>query len=447
MPEAHTPDGAGPNGVAPGLSFEALWEKPLVPAEGGGAFLLLRIAPGPKPPAGARRAPLDVAFALDRSDSMGGDKLALVKEAVDVAVQVLRDQDRVALTVYDHTAATPQPLAAATARTKTALRLALHGIDAGGSTALADGWLTACRELADAQSAPGPGAVAPEAAGVRVRRALLLTDGLANVGETDPAALTEHAHQLRRRGIGTTTLGVGLDFDEGLLSALAEAGGGNFEWIGEAGALRAFFEREIGELLTLAASDLTITLTLPDGVRATVVSAYPSECHDQRLVVHLGALPAGEDIPLLIAFDVEPGAGGAVRQLALEATWADPVADIRRRATPAVPPLVHADAATVEATPADPRVQEQAALQRSAAAQREAVRFDRAGRYAERRRLVRESSALLAAAPATDAIVAARLGNDVLAMAGAEAPLAEEHRKRTTWFAHQAARGRRRRDE
>jgi hypothetical protein len=165
------------------------------------------------------------------------------------------------------------------------------------------------------------------------------------------------------------------------------------------------------------------------------------------LVVHLGALPAGEEIPLLLALDVDPGASGTARHLVLEATWADPAADARRRATPIVPPLLHADAATVEATPADPRVQEQAALQRSAAVQREAIRLDRAGRFAERRRLVRESSALLAAAPSTDAIVAARLGNEALAMAAAEAPLAEEHRKRTTWFAHQAVRGRRRRDE
>src|SRR5262245_38447127 len=135
-----------------GVRFEPRWEKAFVPREGGAATLLILIAPPAEAPAGGRRAPLDVAFGLDRSGSMNGEKLALVKEAVDVAVRLLREEDRVALVAYDNRVSIVQPVAAASTRTKTALRLALHGLDAGGSTALADGWLTACRELAEAPS-------------------------------------------------------------------------------------------------------------------------------------------------------------------------------------------------------------------------------------------------------------------------------------------------------
>jgi Ca-activated chloride channel family protein len=280
-------------------------------------------------------------------------------------------------------------------------------------------------------------------AGVRVRRALLLTDGLANVGKTDPAVLAEHAHELRRRGVGSTTLGVGLDFDEGLLAGLAEAGGGNFQWIGQAAELRAFFEREIGELLSIAASDLTICLTLPEGVRATVVSAYPHQQAGDRLTVSLGDLPAGEEIPLLVSLQVEPGTVGALHRIGLEATWADPATDRRRRTTLDVVPLVYADAAAVEATPPDPQVQEQAALQNAAAAQREAVRLDRAGRYAESRRVLLDASAAFLAAPATPRVMAYAMMHERLAGAAADAPLSEEARKQATWAAHRTARGRR----
>jgi Ca-activated chloride channel family protein len=421
------------------LAIEARWEKALVPPEGGAATLLIRIVPPVQPPVGGRRAPLDVAFALDRSGSMSGEKLTLVKEAVDVAVRLLREEDRVALVTYDNRVGVVQPLAAATTRTKTALRLALHGLDAGGSTALADGWLTACRELAEAPSLADGG----NGAGVRIRRALLLTDGLANVGETDPAVLAEHAHELRRRGVGTTTLGVGVDFDEALLAGLAEAGGGNFQWIGKAAELRAFFEREIGELLSVAASDLAVTLTLPPGVRGTVVSAYPNQRTDQRIAVALGDLPAGEEIPLLLSIQVPPGVLGAAQRIELEATWADPAADSRRRAAVEVAPLRYADAATVGATAPDPLVQEQAALQNAAAAQREAVRLDRAGRYAESRRVLRESTALLSAAPATARVTAYARLHAQFADADEAAPLSEEARKQATWTAHRTARGRR----
>ena len=123
-----------------GLTVSARWEKPLVPATGGEAILLVRLTAAPserdRP---TRRAPIDVAFVLDRSGSMAGERLALAKEAVDVAVALLRDEDRAALVVYDHAAETLQRLDRATSRTKTALRLPLHGVDAGGATDLGSG--------------------------------------------------------------------------------------------------------------------------------------------------------------------------------------------------------------------------------------------------------------------------------------------------------------------
>jgi Ca-activated chloride channel family protein len=435
----HNGSNSGAASAGAGLAIEARWEKALVPAGGGAATLLIRFASPAQPPAGGRRAPLDVAFALDRSGSMSGEKLALVKEAVDVAVRLLREEDRVALVAYDNRVSLVQPLAAASTRTKTALRLALHGLDAGGSTALADGWLTACRELAEAPALADGGI----GAGVRIRRALLLTDGLANVGETDPAALAEHAHELRRRGVGTTTLGVGVEFDEDLLAGLAEAGGGNFQWIGRAAELRAFFEREIGELLSIAASDLNVTLTLPDGVRGTVFSAYPHQMEGRRLTVALGDLPAGEEVPLLVSLQAEPGALDAVLSIAIEATWADPAADSRRQAIVEVAPLRYAQPTAIDATTPDPQVQEQAALQNAAAAQREAVRLDRAGRFAESRRVLRASTALLSAAPATARVTAYARMHAQFADADESAPLSEEARKQATWAAHRTARGRR----
>ncbi|HET8521720.1 MAG TPA: VWA domain-containing protein [Thermomicrobiales bacterium] len=435
---------AAANGATPSstLSITTAWERPFVDASGGEAILLVRIAAATSDsPAGAsRRAPVDVAFVLDRSGSMAGEKLDLVKEAVDVAVAHLSDEDRAALVIYDDSVNVLQGLTSATARAKTTLRLALHGVDPGGSTNLSDGWLTGCQELS--RDLPAPGA-SPANQPVRLRRSLLLTDGLANVGITNPAALAHHARELRQRGIATTTLGVGLDFDEDLLASMAEAGGGNFQFIEQPSQLRAFFARELGELLTVVAADLNLSLTLPHGLRARLLNLFPVNREGNRLDIAIGDLPASDEIHLIFAVTARAGVTGASHLVQLDATWADPTADRRQSVSQILPPLVLADRATVEATPGDQIVAEQAGLQRAAAAQREAMRLDRAGRFAESRAHMRAAAQSLAMAPPTT-MVAERLAM-AQQYADYDPTVAydESTRKRGAYDAHRHSRGKR----
>jgi Ca-activated chloride channel family protein len=418
------------------LVISAAWDKPVVPVTGGEATLLVRLKAADTAAHDChRRAPVDVAFVLDRSGSMGGDKLALVKEAVAVAVGQLRDEDKTALVIYDHEVETLQHLEPATPRVKTALRLALQGVDAGGSTNLSGGWLTGCDELSKGMSATETGGP------VRIRRSLLLTDGLANVGISDASELTKHAHELRRRGIATTTLGVGLDFDEDLLASMAEAGGGNFQFIGKAGELRGFFARELGELLTVVAAGLSLSLTLPPGARARLVNAFPAERHGDRLDVALGDLPASDELNLVFAVTIEAATRDATHLANLGALWSDPATDSRRSFDLTLPPLRLADQDTVDATPADPDVAEQAALQHAAIAQREAMRLDRQGRYAESRAKMAAAAHGLAAAPATASVMAMRMSAESLASYDASATLSEEVRKSATYRALRYSRG------
>ncbi len=416
------------------LSISAAWEKPVVPETGGEATLLVRLrAAEAAGKDGHRRAPVDVAFVLDRSGSMSGDKLALVKEAVAVAIGQLRDEDKTALVMYDHEVETLQRLAAATPRVKTALRLALQGIDAGGSTNLSGGWLTGCDALSH-------GMVDGDDA-VRIRRALLLTDGLANVGMTRTEELTKHAHELRRRGISTTTLGVGYDFDEDLLASMAEAGGGNFQFIDKVSELRGFFAMELGELLTVVAAGLSLSLTLPHGVRARLVTPFPVERQGKRIDVELGDLPASGKVDLIFSVKVEGGARDSAHLATLNAVWSDPATDRRRSFDLTVPPLRLADAATVAGTPVDTDVAEEAALQRARVEQREAMRLDRQGRHAESRVRMAAASQAMAAAPATASVMEMRMDLDALAAYDPSAMLSEEVRKSTTYNAHRRLRG------
>jgi Ca-activated chloride channel homolog len=379
--------------------IEARWEKPLIAASGGEATLLVRVVSVAEDEAEiGRAAPLDVAFVLDRSGSMQGGKLDLAKEGVDLAVARLRDADRAALVVYDDEVDTVQPLAPATPRLKASLRLALHGVDPGGSTYLSGGWIAGCHQLAEATPA--------DATATRIRRVILLTDGLANVGILDPGVLAQHAGELRRRGIATTTVGVGQDFDEGLLSAMAEAGGGNFQYVSGPEGLRTFFAHELQELFSVAATGLTITLVLPTGVDAELVSAFPVELRGNALEVAIGDLPAGDEIDLVFTVRAGHGNTGDLLPVDVTACWTDPRADARREYVATLEPLRRADGRDVTAATPDDLVVERAARKRAAAERRAGLELDRAGRFAESRARMRQSQAYLAAAPMTAAVQA-----------------------------------------
>jgi Ca-activated chloride channel family protein len=381
---------------------EARWEKPLILANSGEATLLVRvIAPAGDEAEAGRAAPLDVTFVLDRSGSMQGGKLDLAKEGVDLAVSRLRDADRAALVVYDDEVDTVQSLAPATPRLKASLRLALHGVDPGGSTYLSGGWIAGCQQLAEAT--PAADADAPA---TRIRRVILLTDGLANVGILDPGVLARHAGELRRRGIATTTVGVGQDFDEGLLSAMAEAGGGNFQYVAGPEGLRAFFALELQELFSVAATGLVITLALPAGAEAELVSAFPVETRGGALDVAIGDLPAGDEIDLVFTVRAGCGNAGDLLPVGVTACWTDPRADARREIGARLEPLRRAEGRDMAVVAPDELVVEIAARQRAAAERRAGLELDRAGRFGDSRARMLRSRALLAAAPMTPAVQA-----------------------------------------
>jgi Ca-activated chloride channel family protein len=374
----------------------------LIPASGGEAMLLVRIiaAPADETEVG-RAAPLDVAFVLDHSGSMQGGKLELAKEGVDLAVAQLRDADRTALVVYDDEVDIVQPLAAATPRSKASLRLALHGVDPGGSTYLSGGWVAGCQQLAEATPVTNTDATA-----TRIRRVILLTDGLANVGILDPGVLARHAGELRRRGIATTTVGVGQDFDEGLLSAMAEAGGGNFQYVASPEGLRAFFAHELQELFSVAATGMVVTLVLPPAVTAELVSAFPVETREGALEVAIGDLPASDEIDLVFTVRVSRGKAGELLPVGVTACWTDSRADARREINATLESLRRAEEREVTAATPDDLVVGRAARQRAAAERRAGLELDRAGRFAESRARMLQSRDYLAAAPMTAAVQA-----------------------------------------
>jgi len=211
--------------------------------------LMLDLTAPPAP--SSDHPPVSLALVIDRSGSMSGKKLAAVKECAGFLVDRLRPVDRFALVDFDDDV---RLLVASAAPDRKALKAAIASIHAGGRTNLSGGWLKGVEECGRAD-------------GEFVRRVLLLTDGLANVGIHDAGELAALAGEVRGRGIVTSTIGFGDGFDEELLTGMAAAGGGDGHFAASPEDAPAIFEQEYEGLASVVAQNLSVEVRPTDDVR------------------------------------------------------------------------------------------------------------------------------------------------------------------------------------
>lgn len=377
------------------LTVDAAWERSVLGLSRDDTALMLTIS-AKRQATSARpsRAPIDIAFVLDRSTSMEGEKIELVKEAVNRAIDLLGPDDRVALVTFDNEIEVVQPLSEATVSVRAAIRQKLRHVHARANTNLSSGWLTGCGQLADHAHTYQP---------ARLQRAILLTDGQANAGIVDPGALAKHATALRLRGISTTTMGVGYGFDEVLLSAMAEAGGGNFQYIANPNEFAAFFEREIGELTQVAALRPQIELTLPQGLRAHLLNMFPSQRQGKTITVDLRDLIDQDTVDLIFEVTHRGHLGPSSSRVRGQIRVVDPGDGSTIVGAIEVPELTFAPDAEAVTAPRNHVVGVARAYEQSLLDQREALRLDREGRYLESRRVFEASSSRLRLADETAA--------------------------------------------
>ena len=259
-------------------------------------FLHLRLR---VPRLSGERAPVDLALALDRSGSMGGDKWPRARETALAAIDRLGPRDRIALVVFDDRIKTVLPLTHAGADVRTAASAALSQVGPRGTTNLGEGWLTAC------------GLIGREPPNERLRRCFVLTDGQANVGIVDPAELAVHAAQLLALGVRTSTFGVGDDYNESLLGPLADAGGGAFHDIASAEDIAGVIGRELGDALAVVCADPHVHLSWDGSLKVKALGAWRTKTGDHALSIHPGDLVSGQVLDLLVSVRFPPGAMNA----------------------------------------------------------------------------------------------------------------------------------------
>lgn len=236
------------------------------------------------------RVPSTLQVVLDRSGSMRYDRLDGAKAALAGLVDRLDPRDRFGLVVFDRTVEVTVPAAPLT--DKAAVKRAIAGVQAHGSTDLSGGYLRGLQE-------------ARRVAGATGATVLLISDGHANAGVTDPEVLAQVAAEAYAHGVTTSTLGFGLGYDERIMSALARGGSGNEHFAEEPDTATALIAGEVEGLLSQTAQAASLHVRLaPVAKHVLVVNDLPATAVDDGLMIELGSFYAGETRKLVLTFDV-----------------------------------------------------------------------------------------------------------------------------------------------
>lgn len=273
------------------LTLRARSERTLLRQDGSDCAIDFHVQVGPAPEQKkAPRAPLRLALVLDRSGSMQGEKLKLAKRATLAVLDQLTERDSVAVVTFDNQIDVIQAVAPVTPTLKKQVQTALQHIEARASTALHEGWLTGCNSIV---SDAGPTADA------LLARCFLLTDGIANVGETDPERIASEAAGVREHThISTSTFGIGQDYNELLLGPMAVAGGGQFHHLRTPDEIFNTFVGELGEILSTAVRQVRLEVEVESGLKMELISAYWMDA--ARGSIALGDLQYAEDQHVVI---------------------------------------------------------------------------------------------------------------------------------------------------
>lgn len=254
------------------------------------------------PPAERKdRPPVNLCLVLDRSGSMSGQKIEKARQAAIEAVRRLGPRDIVSLVAFDHEVDTVVP--AQSAANTEWIESRIRGIASRGNTAIYGG------------VSQGAAEVRKNAGGKFVSRIVLMSDGLANVGPAKPDDLGRLGVSLLKEGISVSTIGLGTDYNEDLMTRLAQNSDGNTYFVEDSSDLARVFNAELGEVLSVVAREVKVKIEFTGGVKPLRIVGREGIVRGEQVEIYLNQLYGGQEKYALVEVEVPPTAHEKTRDL------------------------------------------------------------------------------------------------------------------------------------
>ena len=245
----------------------------------------------------AERPGRTLVIVLDRSGSMAGEPIEAARSSIEALTRRLGQTDRFGLVIFDDQAGVAIPIRAMADHNLEALVHTVRSIEPRGCTNLSSGYLLALRETKESLAASGHTSAT----------VLLLSDGHANDGILDPQSIHDVARGAVADSIVTSTVGLGLGYDEQFLDALTRGGNGNHRFAETADVASAEIAQTVSDLLDVSVLAATVRISPdPDVVnRITVRHDVPNWADERSVVISIGDLYANEQRRILVQLGVE----------------------------------------------------------------------------------------------------------------------------------------------
>lgn len=264
------------------------------------------------------RPPMNLAVVIDKSGSMRGERIRQARRAALHVVDSLTEQDRLALITYGSGHTVEFDSTAIDDRTQDKMRETIRSIRARGGTNLSAGYKAGAREVQKHHHEDA------------INRVLLLSDGKANRGITDPDRLRSLSRQAFDDGISTSTIGFGLDYNEQVMTGMAVEGSGNYYFADDSDDLQALIGGEMTGLSATVANRVEVLLDPGPGVEVAQVLGFSHRFRDGKAVVPLSELGAGQSRSIVVRLQVAPQQPEVMDVMTVRANYRDAINDRHR---------------------------------------------------------------------------------------------------------------------
>jgi Ca-activated chloride channel family protein len=266
-------------------------------------------------PTASGRPPVSFTAVIDVSGSMRGEKLEYTKQAVRQALRFLHDGDTISLAAFSDQPQLYLKPTLVNSETRQRIESVVAELQAGGMTAL-DGGLELGIQQALEQK-------------LDTNLLLLLSDGQANIGETELEKVGQRASAASHQGLVVSTLGVGSDYNEALMTEISVQGRGRFYHVQAANQIVPYLTSELGEAADLAARQVQIQIHLPQGALLVPLSAsYKAELVDGRAMISIGDIPRDLEVEIPLRLTLLTGKAGQRLSIEGEVSYTSPAGNL-----------------------------------------------------------------------------------------------------------------------